>query len=198
MMGFSKNWLEEIVSEWLSLKGYSVETNVPLSSKIGGGRGEADVLGFKLDNDKLVLAHAEASVQLTKSHADNVVMIKKKFSDENTNTVIEIARARLGNKAVGSVQHIFVSALVSSRGEAQNLKNVLKTINIEFMEFPELIKNCMDAISNEGDKRVKWGLNKTSDYNQAIFAALPDGLWFMKMLGMMQRHRMLNISEKPA
>ena len=196
-MGFSKNWLEEIVSEWLSLKGYLVETNVPLSSKTGGGRGEADVLGYKLDDDKLVLAHAEATVQLTKSHADNVEMIKKKF-DENTNTIKEIARARVGNKAVGSVQHIFVSALVSSREEAQNLKNVLKTINIEFMEFPELIKNCMDAISNEGDKRVKQGLNKTNDYNQAIFAALPDGLWFMKMLGMMQRHRMLNISEKPA
>ena len=192
-MGFAKNWLEEIVAEWLSLEGYSVETNVPLKSKIGGGRNEADVLGFMFNGDDLHIVHAEATVQLTQSHAANVKMIKKKFSSENIDTVLEIANIKYGERRVGSTKHVFISALASSKKEAQNLKETLITDGIEFMEFPELVNRCLTAISKEGEKRVNNGLNKTSDYNQAIFAALPDGLWFMKMLGMMQRHGMLNL-----
>lgn len=194
-MGFAKNWLEEIVAEWLSLEGYSVETNVPLKSKMSGGRGEADVLGFMFNGDYLHIVHAEATVQLTESHADNVEKIKKKFSSENVAAVLEIAKIKYGERRIGSTKHVFISALASSKKEAQNLKETLITDNIEFMEFPELVNRCLTAISKEGEKRVNNGLNKTSDYNQAIFAALPDGLWFMKMLGMMQRHRMLNLSE---
>ena len=67
-MGFAKNWLEELVSEWLSLEGYSVETNVPLKSKSGGGRNEADVLGFMFKGEGIEIVHAEATVQLTGSH----------------------------------------------------------------------------------------------------------------------------------
>ncbi|MGP6239673.1 hypothetical protein ACNF40_04555 [Cuniculiplasma sp. SKW4] len=194
-MGFAKNWLEEIVAEWLSLEGYSVETNVPLKSKLGDGRNEADVLGFMFKGEYLQIVHAEATVQLTQSHDDNVEKIKKKFSKENVEAVLEIAKTKYGEREIGSTRHIFVCALASSRKEAQNLKETLISSNIEFIEFPELVHSCLTTISKEGEKRVDKGLNKTSEYSQAIFAALPDGLWFMKMLGMMQRHGMLNISE---
>ena len=191
-MSFAKNWLEEVVSEWLSLEGYSVETNVPLKSKSGGGRNEADVLGFLFDGEFLKIVHTEATVQLTQSHEGNVGKIRKKFSKENTEAVIEIAKSRYGDRSTRPVRHIFVSALTSSRKEAQNLKDILAKYNIEFMEFPELVGKCLDTISKEGKRRVAKGLNRTSEYGQAIFAALPDGLWFMKMLGMMQRHGMLS------
>ncbi|MFG1449611.1 MAG: hypothetical protein AAE983_03090 [Thermoplasmataceae archaeon] len=191
-MAFAKNWLEEVVSEWLSLEGYSVETNVPLKSKSGGGRNEADVLGFLFNGEFLEVVHAEATVQLTQSHDRNVENIERKFSSENTDAVLEIAKSRYGDRSIDSVRHIFVSALTSSRKEAQNLKDILAANSIEFMEFPELVKKCLYTISIEGKRRVTNGLNRTSEYNQAIFAALPDGLWFMKMLGMMQRHGMLS------
>jgi hypothetical protein len=189
-MGFAKNWLEEIVSEWLSLECYSVEINVPLKSKAGGGRNEADVLVFMFHGDELHIVHAEATVQLTQSHDDNVEKIKKKFSPNNMDTVLKIARKKYGDGEICSTRHIFVSALASSSKEARNSKETLKTSNIECMDFPELIKNCVDALRRYG-KDVS--MRRPSD---KIFAALPDSLWFMKMLGMMDMYPVLNISEE--
>jgi len=43
-MPLPRNWLEELVAEWLSLQGYLVETNIRLL-----GKREADVIGVKLE-----------------------------------------------------------------------------------------------------------------------------------------------------
>lgn len=192
-MGVAKNWLEEIVSEWLSIEGYSVETNVPLKSKAGGGRNEADVLGFMFHGDELHIVHAEATVQLKQSHDNNVEKIKNKFSPNNMDTVLKIARKKYGDRRIGSTRHIFVSALASSTNEAHKLKETLNTSNIEFMDFPELIKNCAGAIKRYGERGIEGSMHRPSD---KIFAVLPDSLWFMKMLGMMDMYPVLKISEE--
>jgi len=45
---FPKTWTEELILEWLQLKGYLALSNVRLKSGKGGGVKEADIIGLKL------------------------------------------------------------------------------------------------------------------------------------------------------
>jgi hypothetical protein len=54
-MPFPKTWAEELVAEWLTLRGYLVLTNIPLR-----GQREADVVGFRvLDDGGYEVFHVE-------------------------------------------------------------------------------------------------------------------------------------------
>lgn len=60
-MSFATTWSEELVAEWLAIKGYLVKTNMPIGAGKGGGRREADVVGVKVENDKVHIVHAEVA-----------------------------------------------------------------------------------------------------------------------------------------
>jgi len=47
-MPFTRNWVEELILEWLLLRGYLALSNVRLKSGKSGGVKEADILGLKL------------------------------------------------------------------------------------------------------------------------------------------------------
>lgn len=78
-MPFARNWLEELVIEWLQLDGFLVESNLPVAVAQAGGRLEADVVGAKIYNNVMEVRHIETG---TLAGGDkSVKSVQKKFSD---------------------------------------------------------------------------------------------------------------------
>jgi len=81
-MPFPANWLEELVAEWLELKGFTISTSVFVPSP-RGGRWSPDVVGAKLDADgRLLIRHCEATMWLIDGPEKVAKRFKKKFSEE--------------------------------------------------------------------------------------------------------------------
>lgn len=77
-MPFATTWSEELVAEWLAIKGYFVETNVPIGAGRGGGRKEADIVGIKIEDDIIYIIHAEVA-SLAESPKNIVERYRNKF-----------------------------------------------------------------------------------------------------------------------
>ena len=78
---FVSNWEEELVCEWLSLQGYFVEVNVPLTTGGGGGRKEADIVAVRADRGMLIIKHIEIG-SLAESFQKNVERVLQKFDED--------------------------------------------------------------------------------------------------------------------
>ncbi len=97
-MPFAKNWVEELIWEWLQLEGYVVLANLRLASGRRGGTQEADVVGLKLIKTPVVegnqgfisevleIVHVEAGC-LAGSYENNLNTIKKKFDPERVEAI---------------------------------------------------------------------------------------------------------------
>lgn len=83
---FARNWSEELVAEWLSWKGFAVSIGVPAGSGRGGGRREADVIGFKFEGDKFVIEHWEISA-IYMSGEGVINIMTKKFSSNRVEAI---------------------------------------------------------------------------------------------------------------
>ena len=61
-MTFQVEWEEQLIAEWLSLKGFLVETNVGLIAPKAGGRHEADIIAVKVNKKRVMIRHIEVGV----------------------------------------------------------------------------------------------------------------------------------------
>ena len=86
-MPFAKTWTEEIVAEWLLLKGYLVEIGLPVAAPNVGGRFETDVVGAKVEANTLKIVHVEVGTLAEGQRS--VISLQKKFSNNIYNTVEE-------------------------------------------------------------------------------------------------------------
>jgi hypothetical protein len=67
-MSFGTTWSEELVAEWLVLKGYFVLTNVPYATHERGGVVEADAVGFKIfDDGSTEILHVEVGSYIVRA-----------------------------------------------------------------------------------------------------------------------------------
>lgn len=99
-MPIPRNWSEELVLEWLSLRGYLTDVGVPGATGGRGSRKEADVVGAKVKGTSegdtvLEIYHVEIG-SLTADSLSNVETIVKKFSDETIKSVKNRFAKRLG------------------------------------------------------------------------------------------------------
>ena len=94
-MPFPRTWSEELVAEWLQLKGHFVETGVPIRSGVKGGRSEADIVGVKLDKDILEIFHVEVG-SLSGNPNKNADTVRRKFSPIRKNAITDYCRSKLG------------------------------------------------------------------------------------------------------
>src|SRR3989304_5582516 len=98
-MPIPRAWSEELVCEWLCLKGYSTEVGIPLGKGVSGGRGEADVVGFKastISKKSAILEIYHVEIGQLAGFDHNVEMLKKKFSPERTGFIEQRFKQRLG------------------------------------------------------------------------------------------------------
>jgi len=112
-MSIPRTWSEELVSEWLCLESYSTEVGIKVGTGGGGGRKEADVVGVRIIEDGkkgriLQIYHVEVG-QLGGEYGENVAMLKDKFSNERTSSIIERYKKRMAFDGEVQYNKVYIS-----------------------------------------------------------------------------------------
>jgi hypothetical protein len=168
-MPIPRNWSEELVSEWLCLEDYSTEVGIKVGTGGGGGRKEADVVGVRIIEDGkkgriLQIYHVEVG-QLGGEYGKNVAMLKDKFSNERTSSIIERYKKRMAFD--GEVQY--------------------KKLYIEIWEMPTKVEKLQNDSEIDREGIEVWASSKLfSKVFKAIetwgVSTLPESYWLLKLL----------------
>lgn len=136
-MPFPRTWSEELIAEWLQLKGYFVEVGVPIRSGRRGGRSEADIVGARVKDDRLEIFHIEVG-SLSRNPIDNAEMINRKFSEQRMNAIKEYCRNRLefSSNEQTVCQKLYVAVWWSDKTISYLTQQQLPVIALrEFIEY---------------------------------------------------------------
>jgi hypothetical protein len=202
-MPFAKTWTEELILEWLLLRGYVALQNVRLKSGKGGGVKEADILGLKLrkePNSKaniiietLEILHIEIG-SLTESFEKNFALVKNKFVLEREEAIKEILldiielESALGKFILGysrlgvsniEYKPIYVASYVAEK-QTNILKEGLKKEGIEFLTLEEVLKEIIHDIDEWKRKQVEKGFRTTKQIT------LPESWWLLNLIDYMK------------
>ncbi len=169
-MSIPQTWSEELVSEWLCLKGYSTEVGIKVGTGGRGGQKEADVVGVKISEDSkkgriLQIYHVEVG-QLGGKYEKNIEMLKDKFSKERTSKIEERYKKRM-----------------AFAGEVQYDK-----LYIDIWERLIKVKKLMSTSEITGEKIEVWTPSKLfRNAFKAIEACwdestVPKSYWMLKLL----------------
>jgi len=200
-MPFTRNWVEELILEWLLLRGYLALSNVRLKSGKSGGVKEADILGLKLVKEArelnggkkgiievLEIIHVETG-SLTENFEKNLRTIKGKFAPERVKTIKEISldvvelESVLGRLLVGysrlgvsevRYRPIYIASYVAKK-QVNRLKKELEKDGIEFLTLEEVLRAIIRDIDEWKKKQVEKGLRATKGIT------LPESWWLLTL-----------------
>jgi hypothetical protein len=171
-MPIPRTWSEELVSEWLCLKGYSTEIGIPAGKGNRGGRAEADVVGIRINESKTktkVLEIYHVEIGQLRGYEDNIDMLKKKFSNTRTTEIKNRYKKRMAVK--GNVQYY--------------------KLYIDIWDRPELIKKLMDNVEIASARIEIWTPNELfceifsaiKDWDKSTDeSTIPESYWMLKLL----------------
>jgi hypothetical protein len=163
-MPFPRNWAEELVAEWLILKGYLVLTNVRL-----GGRCGVDVVGFRvLDDGGYEVFHVEVGTVWLK--ADTIVeRIDKRFSEKCVSDVLKVLGYYVGRKIENPRYEKWFIVTGGSPGVIEEVKRRLqdKGSNVKVITLKEFMKIVLEDVE-------KW--------QEYMKVATPGNLWLIDVL----------------
>jgi len=171
-MPFPRTWSEELIAEWLQLKGYFVEVGVPISSGKRGGRNEADIIGVRLRASKLEIFHIEVG-SLPANPIDNAEIVREKFSQQRQNDIKDYCRTKLqvtSNQI--NYKKLYVSVYASNK-------------TISYLEQHQLpIKRLSDLIKTEIVPTIReWKSNPPHrPQTKGKSITLPEGMWLLYLL----------------
>ena len=183
-MPIPRNWVEELVLEWLLLRGYIVISNVRLKSGRRGGAKEADILGLKLLREGkkvLEIMHVETG-SVAQNFDENLKNIRNKFSSERERTLEEISldiielksavnRANISKR----YKRIYIASYVS-RKQVDRLKEILKKDNIEFLTLEEVLRKIVKDIDKWKQNQARKGRRTT------VGITLPESWWLLNLI----------------
>ena len=158
---FPRTWSEELVAEWLSIKGYFVETNVPAGTGRGGGRKEADVIGFRVENNKAKVVHVEIS-SLWEGEDAIIRWLQRKFSEERIKEIKGWVRHRAD---IDEIDYVKLAIIIGSPGVINKVKG--KVLDIKVLSFDEFYKNEILGIVKERIRSAR---------------TFPDNYWILNLL----------------
>jgi Holliday junction resolvase-like predicted endonuclease len=163
-MPFPRNWAEELVAEWLTLRGYLVLTNVRLR-----GRREVDVIGFRvLDDGSYEVFHVE--VGAVWENADKIVeRINKRFSEKCVSDVLKVLGYYAGRKIENPRYEKWFIVTGGSPGVIEEIKRRLqdKGSNVKTITLKEFMKIVLEDV----EKRQEY-----------MKVATPGNLWLIDIL----------------
>jgi hypothetical protein len=202
-MPFPKTWTEELVLEWLPLKGYLTFSNVRLKSGSRGGVKEADIVGLRLHQkpspeantmiEALEILHIEIG-SLTGNFERSLNYIKSKFTSERKEVIRRFAlgavelesvlgRLRLGCSRLSTSEieykPIFIASYVAKK-HVKRLKEELRSYSIEFLTLEEVLKKIIQDIDEWKENQVKERLRTTKQIT------LPESLWLLNLIDYMR------------
>ncbi|MEM3628852.1 MAG: hypothetical protein QXQ94_08830 [Candidatus Bathyarchaeia archaeon] len=169
-MPYTRTWSEELIAEWLQLKGYFVEISVPIRTAEPGGRPEADVLGIRIRDRVLEIMHVEVG-SLPGGTEKNIQHIQKKFSSVNQKAIEEYCRKKLGFDGKASYENLYIATYVSKETIEATKKN-----NINIKHLDSFIKE--DVIPAIDDWKEKPPFKPKTKGT----TTLPDGLWLLHLV----------------
>lgn len=170
-MPFAKNWVEELVAEWLQLDGYLVEVGLPVSVAKAGGRYEADIVGARIRGNILEVFHVECG-QLSGGQ-QSVNSLQKKFSSNNCVKIENYFKQRLGFAGADVKYHKMYVASFWSKPTMQGARN----LGINVRPLPNFI-------SNEVIQTIqKWKANPPQQpRTKGGHITLPESCWFLQLI----------------
>ena len=186
-MPFPSNWLEELVAEWLSLKGYLVETNLRLQAGQTGGAYEADVIGVKLGEDSLEIKHVECMTQLVEKPSEEPLQrILRKFSEECIDSVKKFIMSRF-RKSLERREYdkLLVVGYVSNE---EGWKRSLENNEIRLVTFRELMQEIVRTIDEWKKERKSAGLIK-GETLRFPWITLPTSYWMLNLVDVLKSLR---------
>jgi hypothetical protein len=173
-MPFPRNWAEELVAEWLTLRGYLVLTNVRLR-----GRREVDVVGFRvLDDGGYEVFHVEVGTVWEK--ADEIVeKINEKFSKECVSDVLKVLGYYVGRGIVNPRYEKWFIVTGGSPGVIEEVKRRLqdKGSSVKMITLKEFVKIILEDV----EKWQKYMVNSHLR-DPATTVATPENLWLIDIL----------------
>ena len=174
---FASEWEEELISEWLSLEGYFVETNVPLTTGEGGGRKEADVIAVRADENRIVIKHIEIG-SLADSFEKNLERVLEKFKEDRVQAVINYVRSKFPAEEI-EYKKVYVATFC---GRPTDLKRELGKKGVEFLLLREIVETEIPK-SIENWKRNQQEIGLVKKWTEAM---LPRSYWLLKMIELMK------------
>jgi hypothetical protein len=177
-MGFARTWTEELVGEWLTLKGYQVTAGVPVGSGVSrtgrrvGGRMEADILGAKVAGNTLEVQHIEVGVLAGSANTSSEI-IRQKFAQVRQQGVKNFLEQSFGPGFSWDYQCRYI-AVYMSRLQLGALPSRLLPIKLQaFDDF--ILQDVLPTLSR---------------YTQSV-RTVPDGLWLLGMLSYLHAKKLL-------
>jgi len=172
-MVFARTWSKELVSEWLTALGYAVLVGVPVGTGRGGGRKDADIIGFKSGEHGVKIIHCEIS-SVWGSSRRVVDYVRSKFSAERVENIrLYVADITSSNNIIYEKHAI----IFTSRGVIEKAKKILERDGIKLWSFQEFFNTQILPIVREKVKRAR---------------TFPDGLWLLNMLYTLCSEKLLN------
>ena len=178
-MGFARTWTEELVGEWLTLKGYQVTTGVPVGTGVSkttgrkvGGRMEADIVGAKVLGSTLEVQHIEVGV-LAGNMETNIKTIQEKFTPARQQGVRRFLEQSFGTGLSWDYHCRYIAYYISQR-QLSKLPSQLP--NIKLQAFDDFV--LQDVLPTLGPY-VLW------------LKTVPEGLWLLGMLSYLQAKKIL-------
>ena len=184
-MPFGSTWSEELIAEWLEMKGYLTVINLPVGTgKVGvGGRKQADVVGIKISEGTPEIWHVEVG-SLPSNLEENIKRIKNKFSDD----VKECVKEYFSDKPdeINDYEMTYVSTYES---RTEELRGDLEKSGIKLLTFREMVERILGKDIEEYKKNRQ---TKTSASTKPPLRTLPESWWLLILLDYLQQRELLN------
>jgi hypothetical protein len=167
-MPIPRNWSEELITEWLCLKGYSTEVGVNVGRGSRGGRKEADVVGVRItsnDVSKNILDIFHIEVGQLGGYDSSLKMIMDKFCNDRVDEIVRRYKARMMFEGQIKYTKLYVDIWERPvRVRRLKTSTELTSGGIDVWTPADLFRKIFDDISG-------WG-----DYT------LPESYWMLKLL----------------
>lgn len=173
IMVFTRTWSEELVAEWLIASGYAVLVEVPVGTGKGGGRKEADVIGFKSEKTGIKIVHFEIS-HIWESAKKVENSIDNKFSSDRVERISQYVASITGSSNIIYEKHAIV---FTSRGVLEEVKENLEGKGIKVWSFQEFFNEKVLPIVREKAREGR---------------TFPDSLWLLNMLRTLCSEKLLS------
>lgn len=179
-MPIPRNWSEELIVEWLCLKGFSTEVGVDVGKGTRGGRKEADVIGVKIrtDDKRKVLDIFHIEVGQLGGYDKSLEMIREKFSDSRIDQVVKRYQDRMAFEGKVEYRKLYVDIWERPRLVVKLAKSPeLSSIGVEVWTASELFRSVLTEIDSLSKYMV------------------PESYWMLKLLESMRETELITVGE---
>lgn len=188
-MPIPRNWSEELVWEWLSLRRYLTDVGVPTGTGGRGGRKEADVVGARIKKTGsgksiLEIYHVEIG-SLAGALSSNAETVIKKFSQETMKSIKDRLTERLGLVGQTEYHKLYVWTWAKSAG-AKKLEGQdnIKREQIKIWAMRDLCEEVLRAIR-------EWKSAPGYPVKSHGKVTLPESYWLLNLVDYLEENQLL-------